>query len=162
MWNICLHSNLQPSFISLFSAAWLTNKWLPFHRLLSPRTWFFSCPTLSLASLADKVQHLDSGRLMSSSEEKRYCVSVTGLLCHLSLNNDFPGDCHYRSYPLPVWSSPAHQLLPVAMRIAVLCTEGKKGGDTMVLQGCSAASQPSSALTPFPSQLQRWDELLRT
>lgn len=162
MWNICLHSILQQSFISLFSAAWLTNKWLLFHRLLSSRTWFFSRPTLSLASLADKVQHLDSGRLTSSPKQKWYCVFVTGILCHLSLNDDFPGDCHYQSYPLPVWSSPAYQLLPVAMRIAILCTEGKKGGDTAVLQGFSAASQPSSALTLFPSQLQRWDELLRT
>lgn len=86
----------------------------------------FWCSTLSLVSLADKAQLPDSGRLISGPEGKWWCVSATGLLHHLPLNDDLPGDCHQRGSPLPVWSGPAHQQLPEAMGIAILFLEGKK------------------------------------
>lgn len=73
---------------------------------------------------------------------------MTRLLCHLSLNDGFPGDCDSRSSLLPAWSSPAGQVLLA---------------DSAVLQGwaASAASQTPSAPTLLPSQLQGRDELLR-
>lgn len=74
IWNTCLRSNVHRSFISLFSAARLTNKWLPFHRLLSSHTSPFEWPTCGLAFLGDKIQHLNSDRIVSSPEKKWYFV----------------------------------------------------------------------------------------
>jgi len=108
----------------------------------------FDAPLSVLASLADEVQHLDSGRFFCSPGEKTSCVSVTGLLRYLSVHDDFPGDCHCRSHPAPVWSSPVDQLLPVATGIAILCTEGKKWGDTRVLRGCAAFCGFTAPISP--------------
>lgn len=72
MWNICLHVNLQQSFVFLFLAACLTNRRLPFqHTVFLPR-FVFWCPTLSPTSLAVKVHHLNLGRVIPSPEEKWY------------------------------------------------------------------------------------------